>query len=190
MPTADVQTGLQGVVNGVGRRPSPVQIEEIGEVSWDPITAYPVGQIGGRDRCLAGLVDIQELKQLGPLRSRIPDLEYGFVAQWLLNVQVEILSVGSAQIRIGSQEVAIWAETAVNRLCRIQGSAAYASELQSHRTRSRVSWPRAEDAIPGQVSQENILRECVIEQAPPAADYGPAFAGHVVGESDAGAKLL
>ena len=40
------------------------------------------------------------------------------------------------------------------------------------------------------MSQENVLGEGIIEEAPSAAEYGPAFAGQVVGESDAGREII
>src|SRR6266849_557704 len=40
------------------------------------------------------------------------------------------------------------------------------------------------------MAQEDILRECIVEQAPTTTDDGPALAGQVVSKSDTWSKII
>ena len=92
VPIIHLQAGLQRVINGVRQGFFFVQIfREIREVSRNAQIAHTIRQIGCRDLRLARLVDIQGLKQLGPLRTHIGNLQHGFVTELLLDIQIEVL---------------------------------------------------------------------------------------------------
>src|ERR1035438_4364674 len=83
-----------------------VDIEEIGVGARHTITVNAAaGQIRGRNCRLAGLIDITEAEQIGAASPDVSDLHHGPIADFMLQVQIEVLYIGGAEIRIGAEEV-------------------------------------------------------------------------------------
>ena len=71
-----------------------------------------------------------------------------------------------------------------------KGVPATAAGGQSLRPQAGICRARAEDAIPRQVAEEHVLRECVVEQSPSAANHSRSFAGHIVSKGQAGSEVI
>src|SRR5262249_26656044 len=85
VPGVHLQAGLKGVIHRVGGGFFLIEVEEIGRNSARHTVArrainlvgdvWDTRQIRRSDLCLARLVDIQELKQLGSLGTDVSDLK-------------------------------------------------------------------------------------------------------------------
>src|SRR5271166_1600714 len=126
MPSVHSQAGLQRVVDRVRRRLFPIDVEEVrvgstGDVeiqaiwtveapneavrtSLSPCHTLPEIECG--NLCLSGLVDIAEAKQFRAFRPHIANLQHHLAAHLLLQVQVKVLHVRSADVWIGAEEIA------------------------------------------------------------------------------------
>src|SRR5450631_404050 len=117
MPIVDSQTGLQGVVIGVGGSFLVVDVQESVRKSPRHIAVVDAvaRQIGGGDLRLAWLVDVAEAGQLVAVGSDITNLKNRPSGKFLLKIQIKILHVRGAQVLIHTECIADGAGEAENR---------------------------------------------------------------------------
>src|SRR5437868_5421880 len=90
-------------------RPGNIEIGVIGSVEardrtigWScPITLCSRGVVSG-DLRLVGLVEVAEAEKFSSTSAHVTHFEDGAASQLLLHVEVEILRVGSANVRINT----------------------------------------------------------------------------------------
>src|SRR5271168_4236183 len=125
MPTIGSQTGLQPVISGssggfllvdkeeITEGPGHVEIHAVGAVEPTDRTVgrsepTSAGSRGGsvpiRNLRLARLVDISEPEQLVSPGADITNLEHHSLAQLLLQVHVEVLGIGRANVLVGAKK--------------------------------------------------------------------------------------
>src|SRR5580698_212863 len=180
------------MVAGVGGRFLLIKVKEIRRhrtrhsIAVDAVAI----QVRRSDLRLAGLVDIEELEQLDADGPDIAKLQHGLAANLLLHVQVEVLDVGRAHVRIDGKEISFGSESSIDWNSGRDYGAGCATFTQSIRPQTGIGWPRTEAAIPRQMGQEHILRKRIVEQAPSGANYGFALARHVISRGDAGSEVV
>src|SRR5690348_4342908 len=124
-PAVQTQAGLQGMVGRVGgglflvdieqsreRCAGNVEVDAVGTVEpankavWCRLTPCgALAQIESGDLRLGRLVDVSEAEKLGPLCAHVADLNDGLRSKLLLDVQVEILGIGSTNVGVGPEKV-------------------------------------------------------------------------------------
>src|SRR5262245_9682554 len=113
MPAINTQAGLKGVVNRIGRAFFVVDVIERREerkglenTRHGAVQDTVASKISGCDLRLARLVDITEAEELVALPADIANLQDGMFCQFLLQVQVVIFHVRTADVLIHSEGVA------------------------------------------------------------------------------------
>ena len=107
------------------------------------------GQVGRCDSRLTGLVDVEELEQLGAFRSYVSDLQHQAAGELMLDIQVEILDVRSAHLRIDGEEVALRTVSAINGCISIQNGSTDRAGSKGIRSQARISRAGTEYTVQG-----------------------------------------
>src|ERR1700722_8457831 len=212
MPAVHPQTGLECVVGRTCPGFFLVDVEEIGESGPRHVEIHPIRAVEAADRTvgrgeskalppwgrrgiksgdlgLAGLVDVAETEKFGSLRTHVSDLE-DRLAQLLLHIEIPILRVRGANVRVGAKEITQRGEPGEYRRTRGDRTSRQCRRADRGRTDSGKRRSRTKRAVIGYVPEEDILRKRVVEQAPAAAKYGPSLAARVIREAEARRKIV
>ena len=108
----------------------------------------------------------------------------------MLNVEIEVLYIRRAHLGIDGEEIALRTVAGVHGRLGIEGRTADRSGRQRVWPKARISRTRAEYTVPRQVPEKHVLRECVVEQSPSAANHGLTFTRQIVGKSNTRGKVV
>jgi len=127
-----------------------------------------------------------------PRRADVADLQHHLARNLLLEIQVVILHVGRADVAVHRENVSGGGcpRSGEHRNARRDRPAHCADRENGRRAERIVSWARVEAAVIGQVSQEEVLREGVVENAEAGANYRLAFAEGIPGQAEARSEVV
>src|SRR4029077_2894619 len=192
MPPTRPQAGLQCMIRRRCRRFLLVNIEEITEgpryVEVHAIGAVEsadrtigrseptgagarCGSVPGSDLRLAWLIDVTEAEQPGSFRTDVTHLEDCGLTHLLLQIQIEILGVGRWNMPVRAEEIGQRRETGVDRTL-AQLVTGKSSRSDGRGADSGECSSGTKGAVVRGMTNENVLREGIVEQAPAGADDG------------------
>src|SRR5262249_34158038 len=107
VPTVDLQAALQGVVSRVAGGFLHVNVEQaVVEIAGRKNAGVrQAPEVGLVDRSLRRLIDVAETEELVTIGADIADLQHGMLAELLLEVEVEVLHVGRAQVLVHAESI-------------------------------------------------------------------------------------
>src|SRR5690348_4956344 len=125
-----------------------------------------------------------------PLRTNIAELQRSLTSQLLLNIDVVVRHVRRFEMAVNSEDVAFLAATVggtIDGLSRnYGGDGERRARDRSGSTKVTICGARGVERGIGQVAQEHILREGVVEEASTDSNYSLAFAGDIPRNAGAG----
>src|ERR1700730_2535008 len=185
MNVTQIETGLQSVVPGNGRRLELIDIEKRAARGrkWSIVKRSRRGHPGIRR-----LVDVAIAEELRTVRTDVTNFQHAVLKQLALHVQIVVLDIRRAQIAIDCKNVRVG----------IAGKEGYAILYLRHgreRKQDRrgangiVGWPGIE-RVERQLAHEEVLRKRVVEESPAGAHYSLAFATDVPGRAQTRREII